>query len=159
MRDYGYILCVLMLFVFPATALCRTPIPCFTKKRGKWSPILDTKCIQYTEKDQRIVNKAYLRLQYYVKEFEPKAKKIGEQYNKLLASWEVSLRSWEQQRARWESLVKIERSNTAAWKDAFFKLKKLKAPKPHWTQNPVLWFSLGVGITAAGFIVGAVLIK
>ena len=90
------------------------------------------------------MNKRYLKLKYYVKEYTPQMEKKVERLKELDFKWKTSKGFWDEKEKIYKLSVEYEKKKADEWKRAFLELKEKKAPKESWTRHPALWVAVGV---------------
>jgi hypothetical protein len=137
--------------------LAGTKIPCFKLRNGNWVEVSDSECVMLTTKQYRNFVDRLVQLDTYKNKVISKSKEIEKKYKTLDQQWKISLETWKVQQKQFNIIIGSNQEQKKYWKDAFDKLQKQKFPKKHWTENPVLWFSLGA-ITAVGVTIGVAFI-
>ena len=109
----------------------------------------EKECVQFEHPDMVTYNKQLLRLNYYLKKYEPACELQKASYQKLDKAWTRSEVIWKEQRASFEELVKLHKQQGEIWRESFFKMKDQKIPPADWTKSPFLWVAVGlvVGVT------------
>lgn len=149
-----YIILVLILLL-PRVAWAQfITVPCVEKKGTRWRVVKGSKCTQLNKKTLDEVTKQLNLLDYYKTKYDPAFKRIDAAHKKIDASWKLSLAVWKDQQAKYGEIVGLHKENTKNWRDSFFKIKGMKSPPASWTKSPLLWFGIGVAVTAAAVGLG-----
>lgn len=153
-------LALFLLLLSPAQVLAKKKIPCMKmSQRGKWSPVKGTTCIQVTVPELREDTKNLLKLKWYQEKFEPGAKASIAAYKKLDEKWKLTQAVWKRESILQDKIIEEYKKQASIWRKSWLKLKKIKTPKPHWSESKVLWLSVGivVGVGATVAVTAAIL--
>ena len=148
---------LLALLLWPSLCHGREVTPCLEKKRGHWRILRDTECVLYTRADVEEVSKRLLKLDWYIRVYEPKTKQLQKDYERMTTIFNEREKLAKERRQINTEIKKTYEKIALDWKSAFFKLKEKKAPSPHWTSHPAFLVSVGliggVAVTIAGVAV------